>query len=67
MGKFSRLGNDLYKGEVSVDFVGRWKTWYFISGVIVVLAIFGLTWKGLNLGIEFEGGTEYSVSVPTEG
>ena len=23
MGKFSRLGNDLYTGERSIDFVGR--------------------------------------------
>jgi preprotein translocase subunit SecF len=65
MGRFSRLGNDLYNGKKSVDFVGRWKTWYAISGVILVLALFGLTWKGLNYGIEFVGGTEYSVSVPS--
>ena len=23
MGKLARLGNDLYEGEVSIDFVGR--------------------------------------------
>jgi preprotein translocase subunit SecF len=66
MGRFSRLGNDLYNGKKSVDFVGRWKTWYAISGVILVLALFGLTWKGLNYGIEFVGGTEYQVSLSAD-
>ncbi len=64
MGKLSRLGNDLYEGRVSVDFVGRKWLWYTISGVILALSIGGLMFKGLNLGIEFEGGVEYTVSVP---
>ena len=63
MGKFSRLGNALYEGDVSIDFVGRKWLWYSISGVIVLLAVGGLYFKGLNLGIEFEGGIEYNVSV----
>ena len=63
MGKFSRLGNALYEGDVSIDFVGRKWLWYSISGVIVLLAVGGLYFKGLNLGIEFEGGNEYNVSV----
>jgi preprotein translocase subunit SecF len=64
MGKFSRLGNALYEGDVSVDFVGRRWLWYSISFVIVVIAASGLYFKGLNLGIEFEGGVEYTISVP---
>ena len=65
MGKFSRLGNRLYSGERSVDFVGRKWLWYSISGAILVAAILGLSLKGLNLGIEFKGGTEYTVSLPS--
>ena len=64
MGKMSRLGNALYEGDVSIDFVGRKWLWYSISGVIVLVAIGGLYFKGLNFGIEFEGGVEYSVSLP---
>ena len=64
MGKMSRLGNALYEGDVSIDFVGRKWLWYAISGVIVVLAVAGLYFKGLNFGIEFEGGVEYTVSLP---
>lgn len=64
MGKFSRLGNDLYEGNVSIDFVGRRWLWYAISGVIVAIAVTGLWQKGINLGIEFEGGVEYAVTLP---
>ena len=64
MSKFSQLGQDLYDGTVSVDFVRRRLLWYTVSAVIVSIAVFGLVWKGLNLGIEFEGGVEYRVSMP---
>jgi preprotein translocase subunit SecF len=63
MGKVSRLGNSLYTGERSIDFVGRKWLWYAISGAIVVLAILGLMVKGLNYGIEFTGGTQYKVTI----
>ena len=64
MGKMSRLGNALYEGDVSIDFVGRKWLWYSLSGLIVILAVAGLYFKGLNFGIEFEGGVEYNVSLP---
>jgi preprotein translocase subunit SecF len=63
MGKFSRLGTQLYDGRKSIDFVGRKWLWYAISGVILVAAVSGLLVKGLNLGIEFKGGVEYTASV----
>ena len=63
MGKFSKLGNALYEGDVSIDFVGRRMLWYAISAVIVIAAASGLFFKGLNLGVEFEGGVEYTVQV----
>ncbi|GAA1475669.1 protein translocase subunit SecF [Nocardioides aestuarii] len=63
MGRFSRLGNDLYNGRKSIDFVGRRWLWYALSGVIVVVAIAGLGVRGLDYGIEFTGGAEFRVSV----
>jgi len=62
MGRMSRLGNDLYNGSRSVDFVGRKWLWYAISGVIVLLAVFGLSVQGLNYGLEFTGGNQFTVS-----
>jgi preprotein translocase subunit SecF len=64
MGKLSRLGNSLYEGEISIDFVGRKWLWYAVSGIIVLLCVGGLYFKGLNFGIEFQGGVEYTISVP---
>ncbi|HVX54480.1 protein translocase subunit SecF [Nocardioides sp.] len=63
MSKFTRLGNSLYTGEKSIDFVGRKWTWYAISAVIIIAAILGLSLKGLNMGLEFTGGTQYTVTV----
>ncbi len=64
MGKLSRLGNSLYEGDVSIDFVGRKWLWYSVSLVIIAIAVGGLWFKGLNFGIEFQGGVEYSVALP---
>jgi len=63
MGKFSRLGNDLYTGKKSIDFVGRKWVWYAMSGVIVLVAVGGLYFKGLDMGIEFVGGAQYKVTL----
>ena len=58
----AQFGNDLYTGRRSIDFVGRQKTWYAISAVLLALAILGISWHGLRFGIEFRGGSEYRIS-----
>jgi preprotein translocase subunit SecF len=63
MGKMSRLGNDLYNGHKSIDFVGRRALFYAVSLVIVGLAIAALFVKPLNFGVEFRGGTEMKIAV----
>lgn len=63
MGKMSRLGNDLYQGRKSIDFVGRQWLFYGISLVLVGLAVTVLFFKPLNMGVEFTGGTSLSVPV----
>ena len=62
MTSFAQFGNDLYSGKRQIDFVGRQKTWYAISGVIIVLALVGIFGRHLNLGLEFRGGSELRVS-----
>ena len=61
MGKFSRLGNELYQGRKSIDFVGRRALWYGVTLAVVAVAILVIVVKGLNFGIEFTGGTEYRI------
>ena len=58
---FSQVGNDLYTGKRSIDFIGRQKTWYALSGVLIVLALIGIFARGLNFGIEFSGGSEFRI------
>ncbi|SDO92263.1 protein translocase subunit secF [Pedococcus dokdonensis] len=59
---FAALGNDLYTGKRSIDFVGRHRRWYALSGVFVLIALIGLVWHGLNLSLEFRGGSEFRIS-----
>ncbi|MBZ5733811.1 protein translocase subunit SecF [Nocardioides sp. TRM66260-LWL] len=63
MGKFSRLGNELYNGRRSIDFVGRRRTFYAISLVLVAGAIAIILLKGMNFGVEFTGGVQYQATV----
>ena len=65
MGKMSRLGNDLYQGRKSIDFVGHRLLWYAVTVVIVGICVAGLAVRGLNFGVEFTGGTTFSVPVGT--
>ncbi len=55
----------LYRGEVSVDFVGRQKLWYSISGVILLVSILALGIRGLDFSVEFKGGSLWTVPVAT--
>ena len=60
-GPFARL----YRGETTFDFVGRQRTWFTISTLIIVAGIISIILRGgLNLGIEFKGGTEWTVKAP---
>lgn len=47
----------LYHGENRADIVGRWKLWFAISGVLLLVGMTTLAVRGLNLGIDFTGGT----------
>jgi preprotein translocase subunit SecF len=60
---FARLGQALYEGTVSINFVGRKYTWYAISAIVIAIALYGIFAVKLNMGIEFQGGVEYRVSV----
>ena len=40
------------------DFMGRRRIWFAISGVVVALSILAIAVNGLNLGIDFKGGTQ---------
>ena len=56
------LGNRLYTGETSYDFVGRRRTWFLIAAALVLGSVITLITPGLHLGLEFTGGSEFQVS-----
>ena len=62
MFSFAAFGNDLASGRRSIDFVGRRRLWYAIASTAVLVSIVGLGVRGLNAGIEFRGGSEFTVS-----
>lgn len=55
------FANRLYKGELSFDFIGNRNRWYAVSLVLVVLSVGAILIQGLSLGIEFKGGSEFSL------
>jgi len=64
MSRFGNLGARLYKGEVSYDFIGKAKTWYAVSAVLLLISIGALLFRGLDYGIEFEGGAVFIADAP---
>ncbi|MBD0354177.1 MAG: protein translocase subunit SecF [Actinomycetota bacterium] len=49
-----------------VDFVGRWKLWFAISGVLLFAGIAAIAFGRLNFGIDFEGGAKFTVANPDQ-
>jgi preprotein translocase subunit SecF len=54
------IAGRLYRGEVSINFVGRQRLWYAISGVILLISIAALLIRGLNFSQEFTGGSSFT-------
>ena len=53
----------IYRGETDIDFLGRRKLWFLLSGAVVVLSLGLLLTRGLNYGIEFVGGVSIQAPV----
>ena len=51
----------LYRGETSFDFYGRRRIGFGVSTLLIVVTLVSLFGRGLNLGIDFEGGVAWQV------
>ena len=48
-------------GKTTIDFMGKRKLWYTISGSLILIGLISLLIKGVDYGIDFLGGTELVV------
>ncbi|MEU6267280.1 protein translocase subunit SecF [Saccharopolyspora shandongensis] len=48
----------LYTGTGAFDIVGKRARWYISLGLLVLVCLGAIGFKGFNLGIDFEGGTK---------
>ena len=51
----------IIKPTTSIDFPQLWKKALIVSGSIVAISLLALVFRGLNLGIDFEGGTSFEL------
>jgi SecD/SecF fusion protein len=47
-----------------IDIVGRRRIWFSIASVLLALAVGSIVFKGLNLGIDFRGGSQINFETP---
>ncbi len=72
LGGFAWFDNPRFMGATGqgiprwlrIDFMGKRRIWFAISGVVVAISIVAIGVKGLNLGIDFKGGTQISFRTP---
>jgi len=63
--RLTRLGNGLYTGEKSFNFVGKRTLWYAIGiALVLFMVVTTIARGGFVFGIEFRGGSEFRVSQP---
>src|ERR1700710_118591 len=61
---------DLYHERTNFDFLHRRWRWALLSGIVLLAGALGLIFNGLNLGIDFTGGTVWEMTAkqaPTSG
>jgi preprotein translocase subunit SecF len=62
MSRLSELGNHLHTGERSFPIVERRRTWFTIAVALVLASVLLLAVRGINAGIEFRGGSQFTVT-----
>ena len=60
MSTFGRM----YRGETEFDFIAQRKRWFTVSAVLIAVSLLSLLIRGLDLSIDFTGGT--LVDAPNE-
>jgi preprotein translocase subunit SecF len=53
--------SDLYHERTNFQFIKHSRRWLILSGTLIAISLLLLVVRGLNFGIEFEGGTQWRV------
>ncbi|MFF1614765.1 protein translocase subunit SecF [Amycolatopsis sp. NPDC058278] len=64
-GKRESVFHRLYVGTGAFDVVGKRKRWYIFFAALVLVCLASMIFRGFNIGIEFEGGTQ--IQMPANG
>jgi SecD/SecF fusion protein len=59
--RFMGASKEQHAKFLQIDFMGKRRLWFAISGTIILIGIVSLAVQGLNLGIDFKGGTQVDV------
>ncbi|WP_084126598.1 protein translocase subunit SecF [Demequina sp. NBRC 110054] len=65
-GNLAQWGNALHSGEKIYPIVRQRKRWFVISGALMALSIGSLLIFGVQLGIDFTGGSQFLVTTDSE-
>ena len=60
---FAKAGNQLYTGERAYPFIQKSNLWFILAAVLILASVAVPFFRGgFNLGIEFTGGSEFTIS-----
>ncbi len=57
------FGQRFYTGDFAFDFIKHRRTFYIFSAIVIAISFLSLGVRGLNLGIEFVGGSVFQAPV----
>ncbi len=49
---------------LQIDFMGKRRLWFAVSGAVILISAVALGARGLNFGIDFKGGTQIAFKTP---
>ncbi len=62
----SGLADRLYRGEANLNIVGRRRVWFAAAAILVLIALGSFLFRGFHLGIEFAGGTSFTIPAQSQ-
>ena len=60
--KVRAASHNAYRNRTTIDFPRIWPRMLLVSAVLIVLSVGGFLVRGVNLGIEFEGGVSWEIT-----